>query len=86
MVGGGRVGRVAAQKLEHEYQLKIIEINYARCEELSEMLDNTLVIHGDARDIELLKEEDIANVDVFIAVTEDTETNILTCLHAQNLV
>jgi trk system potassium uptake protein TrkA len=83
MVGGGRVGRVAALKLEHEYQLKIIEINYSRCEELTEMLDNALVIHGDARDIELLKEEDIANVDVFIAVTEDTETNILTCLHAR---
>lgn len=83
MIGGGRVGRVAALHLEHEYNLKVIEINYNRCEELTERLEHALVIHGDARDIELLKEEDIQNVDVFIAVTEDTETNILTCLHAR---
>lgn len=83
MIGGGRVGRVAALNLQNEYQLKVIEINYNRCEELTEILDSALVIHGDARDIELLKEENIANMDVFIAVTEDTETNILTCLHAR---
>lgn len=83
MVGGGRVGKVAALTLEKEYNLKVIEIDYQRCEILTEMLERALVIHGDARDIELLKEEDIKNVDVFIAVTEDTETNILTCLHAR---
>ncbi|MBN2615990.1 MAG: Trk system potassium transporter TrkA [Bacteroidales bacterium] len=83
MVGGGRVGRVAAMQLEHDYNVKVFEINYNRCEELTEMFENALVIHGDARDIELLKEEDIQNADVFIAVTEDTETNILTCLHAR---
>ncbi|MBN2637508.1 MAG: Trk system potassium transporter TrkA [Bacteroidales bacterium] len=83
MVGGGRVGKLAALKLESDYNLKVIEIDYNRCEVLTEMFENALVIHGDARDIELLKDEDIRNVDVFIAVTEDTETNILTCLHAR---
>lgn len=83
IVGGGRVGRVAAMKLEKELNIKMIEYNYNRCMELTDMLNETLIIHGDARDIHLLKDEDIENVDAFIAVTENTETNILTCLHAK---
>lgn len=50
---------------------------------LTDLLDETLVVHGDARDINLVEEEGIENMDVFIAVTNSSETNILTCLHAK---
>ena len=49
------------------------------------MLDDTLIIHGDATDIELLKEEGLQNADAFIGVTDSSETNVLTCLHARRL-
>jgi trk system potassium uptake protein TrkA len=70
-------------KLEKELNIKLIEYDHNRCMELTDMLSESLIIHGDARDIHLLKDEDIENVDAFIAVTENTETNILTCLHAK---
>ncbi len=83
IVGGGRMARVIAMRLEKDMNIKLIEIDHERCMFLSELLDDTLIINGDARDINLLKEEGIENVDAFIAVSNNTETNILTCLHAK---
>ena len=85
IVGGGRIGRRTAQKLEKNHNIKLIENDKTRCELLAEDLDKTLIINGDARDIELLESEDIENMDAFIAVTNNTETNIMTCLHARKL-
>ena len=83
IVGGGRVGRVIAKRLEKDVNIKLIEMDRDRCMFLTEMLDDTLIINGDARDITLLEDEGIENADAFIAVSNNTETNILTCLHAK---
>jgi trk system potassium uptake protein TrkA len=85
IAGGGRIGRFAAQTLQEHMRITLIEEDRARAEELSAMLDGPLVIHGDATDIELLKEEGLENADAFIGVTNSSETNVLTCLHAKRL-
>lgn len=83
VVGGGRVGKVIAKQLETELNIKLIEQDRERSIKLSDLLDDTLIINGDARDINLLEDEGIEGVDAFIAVTNSSETNILTCLHAK---
>jgi trk system potassium uptake protein TrkA len=85
IVGGGRIGRKTATSLENSLDIKMVEVDKARSRLLANDLENTLVINGDARDIELLKEEGIDDADAFIAVTNNSETNILTCLHATKL-
>lgn len=85
IAGGGRIGRYAAMTLQERMRITLIEEDRRRAEELSELLDDTLVIHGDATDIELLKEEGLQNADAFIGVTDSSETNVLTCLHAKRL-
>ena len=85
IVGAGRVGRYAAMTLEDRMRITLFEESRPRCEEVSALLHNTLVINGDATDIELLKEEGLENTDAFIAVTDSSETNVLTCLHAKKL-
>jgi trk system potassium uptake protein TrkA len=83
IVGGGRVGKVIAKNLESELNIKLIEQDKERCMKLSDILEDTLLINGDARDITLLEDEGIEGVDAFISVTNSSETNILTCLHAK---
>lgn len=83
IVGGGRIGRKTAQLLEREMNVKLIEVDKDRAFGLIDQLEKTLIINADARDIELLEDEGIRNMDAFIAVTNDYETNILTCLLAQ---
>ncbi|MDY6372028.1 MAG: Trk system potassium transporter TrkA [Bacteroidales bacterium] len=85
IAGGGRIGRYAAMTLGDRMRITLIEENRRRAEELSAQLDGPLIIHGDATDIELLKEEGLQNVDAFIGVTNSSETNVLTCLHAKRL-
>jgi trk system potassium uptake protein TrkA len=83
LVGGGRVGRTVARQLEHQLNLKIIEYNKDKALQLANQLDTALVIQGDARDIQLLEEEDIRGMDAFVALTDNSETNILSCLNAK---
>lgn len=83
IVGGGRIGRKTAALLEKTYDLKMVEIDRDRSFMINEELKDVLIINGDARDIELLKDEGIEDMDAFIAVTNNSETNILTCLHAR---
>ncbi len=85
IAGGGRIGRYAADTLQDHLQVTLIEENRRRAEDLSASLSNTLVINGDATNIELLKEEGLQTVDAFIGVTDSSETNVLTCLHAKRL-
>ncbi len=85
IAGGGRIGRYAAMTLQDKMRITLIEEDRRRAEELSALLDDTLIIHGDATDIELLKEEGLQNADAFIGVTDSSETNVLTCLHAKRL-
>ncbi len=83
IVGGGRVGRIAAQTLEDHMGVTLIESDLERCRELTVPLQKATVIHGDATDIDLMTEEQVWEKDAFIAVTDSTETNVLTCLHAR---
>ena len=85
MAGGGRIGRYAADSLQDRLRVTLIEEDRQRAEELSAALDKTLIIHGDATNIELLKEEGLEQADAFIGVTNSSETNVLTCLHAKRL-
>jgi trk system potassium uptake protein TrkA len=85
IAGGGRIGRYAALTLQDRMRITLIEADRQRAEELSALLDGPLIIHGDATDIELLKEEGLERADAFIGVTDSSETNVLTCLHAKRL-
>ncbi|MFO7997423.1 MAG: Trk system potassium transporter TrkA [Bacteroidales bacterium] len=85
IVGGGAVGSHAAASLEKRMNVKLFDLDPVRSDELSEVLTNTLVINGDARDITLLEDEGISAMDAFVAVTNNSETNILTCLLARKL-
>lgn len=85
ILGGGKIGRKAAKLLEDEINIKIIEKDKEKSVELADMLQRALVIQGDGRDIDLLAQEGIVDMDGFIAVTEDAETNIITCLMAKHL-
>jgi trk system potassium uptake protein TrkA len=84
IVGGGRVGRITAKRLEKDMNIKLIEKDKERCIVLTDYLEDTLVVNGDARNIQLLEEEDIGSMDAFIALTNSAETNILSCLHARS--
>jgi trk system potassium uptake protein len=85
IAGGGNIGRRLAQALSSKYQVKLIERNRERTRELSEMLENVIVLRGDAADEDLLIEENIDNTDVFCALTNDDEANILSAMLAKRL-
>jgi len=85
IVGGGRIGKLTARRLEDSMNIKLIEMDIKRCESLSEKLNKTMIIHGDSRDLSLLEDEGISSMDAFISVTNNTETNILTCLLAKKM-
>ncbi|MDH5572474.1 MAG: Trk system potassium transporter TrkA [Gammaproteobacteria bacterium] len=85
VIGGGNIGKRVAQALEHDYQVKLIDHNRSRTKRLSNELDKTMVLLGDAADEELLLEENIENTDVFCALTNDDEANILSSMLAKKL-
>jgi len=85
IAGGGNIGAALAGRLERDYSVKLIERNITRAEQLSEMLSNTIVFCGDASDQELLNEEHIDQTDVFIAVTNDDEANIMSAMLAKRM-
>ena len=85
IVGASRIGRFASSVLEDNIRITLLEESRPRCEEAAALLNKTLIINGDATDIELLKGEGLADADAFIAVTDSSETNVLTCLHAKRL-
>ena len=85
IAGGGNIGYRLAKQLESKYDIKIVEHNPRRAEWLAENLDNTLVLQGSATDETLLDEEYIDEIDVFCALTNDDENNIMSSLLAKNL-
>ncbi len=84
ILGGNEVGVHTAKKLSLKFNVKLIEADKDRCFELADELRGTLVIHGNGSDVELLEEEGIDQMDAFIAVTDNSETNIISCLVAKN--
>ncbi len=85
IAGGGNIGLRLAEAVENQYSVKIIEHNRDRAKFLSENLNNTMVLHGSSSDTELLNRENIDSIDVFIALTNDDEANIMSSLLAKRL-
>lgn len=84
-LGGSRIAQKAAEKLNDQFNIKIVEENKERCQQIADKFSNILVINGDGRNLELLKEEGIEKMDAFVAVTGNSETNILTCQLAKKM-
>lgn len=85
IAGGGHIGERLAEAIESRYQVKIIESNPARCRYLSDTLDSSIVLQGNASDKDLLVEENINEADIFLALTNDDEANIMSSLLAKRL-
>ncbi len=85
LAGGGNIGRRLASGLESKYSVKLIERNMDSARALSETLDKTIVLQGDAADEDLLREENIDTTDVFCAVTNDDQINILSAMLAKRM-
>lgn len=85
ILGGSRIGKRTAQSLENRMNVKLIEMDKQECTRLADELNNTLVINGDGRDVELLKQEGLAKMDTFIAATGSSEVNLLSCLLAKKM-
>lgn len=86
ILGGGFTGYHLAKILEERrYSVKIIEKEYKRCLDLTNKLDSTLVLHGDAADIDLLKTEGAGNMDIFVCLTDDDKLNLLVSLIVKHL-
>ena len=85
IAGGGNIGQRLAEALETNYVVKIVEHNKRRCEILSGRLDSALVLQGDATDESLLEAENVDEMDIFVAVTNDDENNIMSCLLAKRM-
>jgi len=85
ILGGSRIGKHVALYMQHRCSVKLIDSSLQRCEALAEILDNTLIINGDGRNVDLLEQEGITSMDAFVAVTGNSETNILSCLIASKM-
>ena len=85
IVGGGMIGSSLASSLENKYKVKVLETSLERCEMLSKDLNKAIVLNGDGSDEELLRSENIENIDVFCALTDDDETNIMSAFLAKKL-
>jgi len=85
IAGGGNIGLRLASAIEGDYHVKLIEYNYDRCKQLSELLTSAVVLNGSASDSELLSAESIDEIDVFCALTNDDEANIMASLLAKRL-
>ncbi|QLG44352.1 Trk system potassium transporter TrkA [Costertonia aggregata] len=85
VLGGSKVGFKSARDLcTSKFNVKLIEKNKDKAFELADSLPNALVINGDGRNVELLEEESLESMDAFIAVTGNSETNIMSCLMAKS--
>lgn len=85
IAGGGNIGESLARKLERHYHTKLIEVNSKRARHLAEVLEKSIVLLGDAADAELLRQEGVESTDMFCAVTNDDEANILSAMLARRL-
>lgn len=86
IMGGGRIAVRTAQYVPDYIQVKIVEQDVNRCNRLTELLDDkVMIINGDGRDLDLLTEEGLKNTEAFVALTGNSETNILACLAAKRM-
>jgi len=85
ILGGGLVGQFVARELSKTVNVKVVESNDDRSREIAATLPDTLIIHGDGTDIDLMAVEGLMDMDAFVAVTGDDETNIISTLLARHL-
>ncbi len=85
ILGGSRIGKQVAISMQKNCEVKLIDSSIERCEMLAGILENTLIINGDGRSVELLEREGIKKMDAFLAVTGNSEANILSCLLAKKM-
>lgn len=86
IAGGGKVGLRLARQLHGELQIKILEVNRARCDYLASQLPaDVLILNGDSTDEELMGDENVQDMDLFLALTSDDEDNIMACLLAKRM-
>jgi len=85
ILGGGLVGQFVARELSKTTNVKLVESNVERSREIANILADTLIIHGDGTDIDLMAVEGLQDMDAFVAVTGDDETNIISTLFARHL-
>jgi len=83
IMGGGRIAIKTVQSLPNDIDVKVLEKDKSKTFKLVEQMDGALIIHGDASNLELLKEEGIENMDAFVALTDNSEANILACIAAK---
>lgn len=84
IAGGTPIAKETASILEQEFNVTLVEANKDRCKQLAEELPRTLIINGEPSNMDLLKEEGLARMDAFIALTPNSETNIITSLSAKH--
>ncbi len=85
ILGGSKIGRKTTKDLaDNNFNIKLIENNKEKAFDLADEIPKALVIHGDGRNVELLEEENLKDMDAFISVTGNSETNIMTCLVAKS--
>jgi trk system potassium uptake protein TrkA len=87
IMGGGRIAQLVADLLANQkrYYVKLIESDREKSRMIAEMLPDTLVVHGDGNDLDLLAQEGIVEMDAFIALTDDDQNNIVASLLARHL-
>ena len=86
IMGGSRIAVRASQYIPDSMQVKIIESDLNRCHRLTDLVDDkVMIINGDGRDLNLLAEEGLKDTDAFVALTGNSETNILACLAAKRM-
>lgn len=83
IIGGSRICKRFALMYHNKFDIKIIESNWEKCEDLATLLPDCEIIHGDGRDIDILREAAIFKYDAFLALTDSAEVNILSCLTAK---
>lgn len=85
ILGGSRIGVRAARDLGDQHYVKLVELDREKSYKISNQLDNSLVINGDGTNVDLLAQEGLSKMDAFVAVTGNSETNILSCLLAKRM-
>ena len=85
ILGGSRIGIRVALELQDEINIKMVDYNGEKAYRLAEMLDKTLIIHEDGRNLDAMLEEGLSNMDAFLAVTGRSETNILAAMQAKRM-
>jgi len=85
ILGGSRIAKKTAKQLGRQHNVKLIEINREKAYQLSNYLEHTLVIHGDGSSVDLLVQEGLPTMDAFVAVTGNSETNVISCMLAKQL-